>query len=70
MDMKSLISQLGNATNPMAMMMGMLNPSQRQIASQFSNKTSQEQAEMIANKCNELGITKEQLEEMMKVFKK
>ena len=52
------------------MMMGMLSPNQRQIASQFRNKTSQEQAEMIANKCNELGISKEQLEEMMKMFKK
>ena len=70
MDIKNLMSQLGSATNPMAMMMGMLSPNQRQIASQFRNKTSQEQAEMIANKCNELGISKEQLEEMMKMFKK
>lgn len=40
--------------------MGMLNPSQKQQISSLQGKTNEEQAEEIAKKCNELGITKEQ----------
>ena len=43
-------------------MSSILNPSQKQVASQFQNKTTQEQAEMIANKANELGLKKEDLQ--------
>ena len=70
MNIQNLMSQLGNATNPMAMMMSMLNPNQKQQASQFQNKTSQEQAEEIARICNEKGITKEQLQEIINMFKR
>ena len=62
MNLQNLISQLNNATNPMSMLMGMLNPSQRQMANDLSNKSQQEQAEAVAKICNEKGITKEQLE--------
>jgi hypothetical protein len=48
----------------------MLNPSQKQQASQFQNKTTQEQAEEIARICNEKGITKEQLQTIMGKFNK
>lgn len=64
------MAQLGNATNPMTMLMGMLNPNQKQIVSQFQNKTDEEQAEQIAKMCNEKGITKEQLQSIMSMLNK
>ena len=51
-------------------MMSMLNPNQKQLASQFQNKSQQEQAEQIAKICNEKGITKEQLQSIISNFKK
>ena len=62
MNAQNLMNQLRNSTNPMALMSSILNPSQKQVASQFQNKTTQEQAEMIANKANELGLKKEDLQ--------
>ena len=44
------------------MLMGMLNPNQKQTANQFQNKSKEEQAEEIAKLCNEKGISKEQLQ--------
>ena len=70
MNIQNLMSQLGNASNPLAMMMSMLNPSQKQLANNFQNKTSQEQAEEIAKLCNEKGITKEQLQMILSNFKR
>ena len=51
-------------------MMSMLNPNQKQVANQFQNKTTQEQAEEVARICNEKGITKEQLQSIIQAFKK
>lgn len=70
MNIQNLMSQLGNATNPMAMMMGMLNPNQKQQANLFQNKTTQQQAEEIARICNEKGITKEQLQSIFGILNK
>ena len=70
MNIQNLMAQLGNATNPMTMLMGMLNPNQKQIVSQFQNKTDEEQAEQIAKMCNEKGITKEQLQSIMNMLKR
>ena len=69
MNIENILNQLKMSTNPMSMLMGMLNPQQKQIANQFQNKTQQEQAEAIANKCNELGITKEQLQGIISSFR-
>lgn len=52
------------------MLMGMLNQNQKQLANQFQNKTTQEQAEEIARICNEKGITKQELQTIMSKFKK
>ena len=52
------------------MLMGMLNPNQKQQASQFQNRTAQEQAEEIARVCNEKGISKEQLQSIMGMLRK
>ena len=54
----------------MALMMSMLNPSQKQMTNQFQNKSKQEQAEEIARICNEKGITKEQLQTIISNFHK
>ena len=70
MNLQNLMNQLGNATNPMALMMSMLNPNQKQIANQFQNKTTQEQAEQVAKLCNEKGITKEQLQNIINSIKR
>lgn len=70
MNLQNLMGQLGNATNPMALMMSMLNPNQKQQASQFQNKSAQEQAEEVARICNEKGITKEQLQQIINTFRK
>lgn len=70
MNLQNLVSQLGNATNPMSLMMSMLNPNQQQLAQQFQNKSNQEQAEEVAKLCNEKGITKEQLQSFLNIFRK
>ena len=70
MNIQNLIAQLGSAKNPMSMMMNMLSGNQKQAVNLFQNKTNQEQAEEIAKKCNELGISKEQLQSILQSFKR
>ena len=65
MNIQNLMSQLGKSSNPMSMMMGMLNPNQKQMVNMFQNKNSNEQAEMIANFCNKNNISKEQLQNII-----
>lgn len=50
------------------MMMGMLNPNQKQMVNMFQGKNSQEQADAIAKMCNEKGITKDQLKNIMNML--
>lgn len=50
--------------------MSMLNPNQKQMAQQFQNKTSEEQAQAIADYCNQNNITKEQLKTIIDKFNK
>ena len=50
--------------------MSMLNPNQKQLASQFQNKSSNEQAQAIADYCNQNGITKEKLQEIISMINK
>ena len=69
MNLQALMSQLRGATNPLQMMMGMLNPNQKQMVSMFQGKSSQEQAEAIAQKCNELGLSKEQFSEIVQMLR-
>lgn len=70
MNLQSMMSQLQSATNPAAMLMGMLNPNQKQLVSMFQGKTTQQQAEEIAQKANELGISKEQFTQLVQMLKK
>ena len=68
MNLQALMSQLQGSTNPLQMMMGMLTGNQKQMANQFQNKPIQEQAEAIARMCNDKGITKEQLTQIINML--
>ena len=50
--------------------MGMLNPTQKQTVNQFQNKNAEQQAEEIARICNEKGISKDELINLVNSFKK
>jgi DNA-binding transcriptional regulator YhcF (GntR family) len=51
------------------MLLSLMSNNQKNEVSNFKNKTKSEQLEMIANKCNELGISKSQLAEIISYFK-
>lgn len=69
MNLQNLLNQMKMSTNPMSMLMGMLNPNQKQQANQMQGLNKEQQAQKIADKCNELGITKEQLQGIIDSFK-
>ena len=50
------------------MLMGMLNPSQKQQVNQLQNKSQQEQAEAIARIANEKGLTKQDLQNIINML--
>ena len=52
------------------MLMGMLNPTQKQMANQFQNQSQEKQAERIAQICNQKGISKSELAQIINSFKK
>lgn len=68
MNIQNLIAQLGNASNPMTMLMGMLSPNQKQLVNQFQNKSGNDQAQAIADYCNQNGITKEKLQQIINMI--
>lgn len=52
------------------MLMGMLNPNQKQLLNQFQNKNGTDKAQQIADYCNQNGITKEKLQEIINMIHK
>ena len=52
------------------MLMNMLNPNQQQALKQFKGLNKEEQAQQLANKCNELHINKNELSQLMTMFSK
>ena len=52
------------------MMMSMLNPSQKELISQFQSKSGTDQAQAIADFCNKNGITKDKLQEIIGMLNK
>ena len=68
MDIQSLMGQLMGASNPMQMMMQMLNPQQKQALNNFKGQTNEEQAKLIADYCNKNGISKEQLSNIINMM--
>ena len=69
MNIQNLLAQLGNSTNPMQMMMGLLNQNQKQAVNQLQGKNQQEQAQAIADYCNNNNISKEQLQNIISMMK-
>ena len=69
MNMQNMISQLMASSNPMQMMMSLLNPQGKQALNSFKNKNKEQQAEELAKLCNENGITKEQLQQIIGMVK-
>ena len=49
--------------------MGILNPQQKQLVNQFQNQPNDKQAEILANYCNQNGISKEQLSQIVMMLK-
>ena len=70
MNLQNLVAQMGSSSNPMNFLMSMLNPNQKQLANQFQNKTKEQQAQEIADFCNQNGISKEQLQNLMNILNK
>lgn len=50
--------------------MSLLNPQQKQAVNKLQNQPSEKQAEEIANYCNQHGISKEQLKNIIGMLKK
>ncbi len=67
MNLQNFIGQLNASKNPFAMVLGML-PNQN-LKSTFSNlmhsNSDEERAQKIADICNQKGITKAQLQQML-----
>ena len=66
-NIQNLMSQLMMSNQPQQMLSNLLNPQQQQIFSNLMGKSGNEQAAAIAKMCNEKGITKEQLAQIIKM---
>ena len=67
-NLQNLMNQIMMSKQPAQALLGMLSPQQRQIFNQVQSKPSSEQAELIAKMCNEKGISKEQLIQLVGYF--
>ena len=65
MNIQNLMNQLGKSSNPMQMLMNTLNPSQIQLLNNFKNVDANSQAEQIAKMCNEKGLSKQDLQNII-----
>lgn len=64
-NLQSLMSQVMMSNQPAQALMGLLNPQQKSFFNQLKGKPNLEQAETIAKMCNENGITKNQLAQLI-----
>lgn len=67
MDLQNFIGQLKSSSNPMSMVLGML-PNQNlraSFSSLMNSNNDEERAQKIADWCNQNGITKQQLQQMV-----
>ena len=69
MNIQNLLGQVMKSTNPLQMLMGTLNPQQKQMLNNFQNQPNEKQAEAIARMCNEKGISKDQLAQIVSQLK-
>ena len=70
MNIQNLLGQMMNSSNPMQMLMGMINPNQKALINHFQNQPSEKQAAEIARICNEKGITKNDLANIINSLRK
>jgi mannitol/fructose-specific phosphotransferase system IIA component (Ntr-type) len=71
LNLQNIIGQLANSNNPFNMVMSLLpNQNQKNIFSNLANtSTDEEKAQILANICNQNGITKEQLKNALQNYK-
>ena len=66
---QNLLAQILTSSQPYQAIASLLNPQQLQLFNTINNKPSQEQAEAIAQMCNQYGITKNQYAQMVNLIK-
>ena len=64
----NILSQFKIAPDKKTFVMSMLNPQQKKLVNSLQGKNKDEQNQMLANYCNQNGISKEQLENIAKMF--
>lgn len=71
LNLQNLLGQLNASSNPFNMLLGMLpNNNQKQMFTSLANESSDEKrAQILAQLCNQNGITKEQLQNAYKNLK-
>ena len=67
-NMMNILSQFKMSTNKENFVMSMLNPKQKQLVNSLKGKNKDEQNQMLADYCNKNNISKEQLENIAKMF--
>ena len=67
LDFGNFLGQMSASNNPMAMALGMLpnNELKRSFSSLMNCGSDEERAQKLADWCNQRGITKEQLQQML-----
>ena len=66
----NMASQLAKTDNPQRAMLNMLNPQQKNLLNNMrQTPLTEESAQQIADKLNEIGITREQLVQLMNIRK-
>lgn len=71
MDIMSLLNQVNSSSNPLNMVMSMLPGNQKQLFNKIANtETDEQKAQILADLCNKNNISKEQLEQAFKSWKK
>ena len=69
MNIQNLISQMMMSKQPMEALLNLLSPQQKSIFNNINGQSEEKQAEEIAKMCNEKGITKEQLANMLEMVR-
>ena len=69
LNLQNLTSQIMMSNQPQQALLNLLNPQQLQVFNQLNSKPNESKAEAIAQMCNEKGITKEQLAQILNLIK-
>lgn len=71
MDIMSLLNQVNSSNNPLNMVTNMLPSNQKQLFNKIANtETDEQKAQILADLCNKNNISKEQLEQAFRSWKK